>query len=191
MSQLNCFSFRLVNDVWTAPALDPLMIFLGRINDYGVFWLVLLGALAALGDKTGRWAALTGLAALLVGLAFSEVLKSLIMQPRPFVSQSDVRLLVNPPSSYSFPSVNTTYAFAASSGASLTALRLLSRLPVWGWVFLAFAVAVSYSRVYVGVHYPGDVLGGAIVRMAIGWLAASICVEFARDGAFERPTIRD
>ena len=67
MSQLNRFLFRLVNDVWTAPALDPFMIFLGRINDYGVVWLVLLGALAALGGKTGHWAALAGLAALLVG----------------------------------------------------------------------------------------------------------------------------
>ena len=154
-------------------------------------WLVLLGALAALGGKTGRWAALAGLAALVVGLASSEVLKSLVMQPRPFLSLPDVRLLVSPPSSYSFPSVNATYAFAGSSGASLTARRLLGRLPVWGWGFLALAVAVSYSRVYVGVHYPGDVLGGAIIGTSIGWLVASVGVQFGKDAALERPTIRD
>ena len=179
---VNCFLFHLVNDVWTSTALDPCMIFLGRINDYGVVWLVLLGALAALGGKTGRRAALAGLAALVVGLACSEVLKSVVMQPRPFVSLPDVRLLVSPPSSYSFPSVNTTYAFAASSAASLTARRLLDRLPVWGWGFLALAVAVSYSRVYVGVHYPGDVLGGAIFGSSIGWLIASIGARFGKDG---------
>ena len=191
MSDLNRFLFRLVNDAWTIPALDPCLIFLGQINDYGVVWLVLLGALAALGGKTGRWAALAGLAALVAGLAFSEVLKSLVMQPRPFLSLPDVRLLVSPPSSYSFPSVNVTYAFAASSGASLTARRLLGRLPVWGWGFLALAVAVSYSRVYVGVHYPGDVLGGAIIGTSIGWLVASVGVGFGKDGALERPMIRD
>jgi undecaprenyl-diphosphatase len=191
MTDLNHFLFRLVNDAWTTPALDPCLILLGRINDYGVVWLVLLGALAALGGKTGRWAALAGLAALVVGLASSEVLKSLVMQPRPFLSLPDVRLLVSPPSSYSFPSVNATYAFAASSGASLTARRLLGRLPVWGWGFLALAVAVSYSRVYVGVHYPGDVLGGAIIGTSIGWLVASVGVGFGKDGALERPTIRD
>lgn len=191
MSDLNRFLFRLVNDAWTIPALDPCLIFLGQINDYGVVWLVLLGALAALGGKTGRWAALAGLAALVVGLASSEVLKSLVMQPRPFLSLPDVRLLVSPPSSYSFPSVNVTYAFAASSGASLTARRLLGRLPVWGWGFLALAVAVSYSRVYVGVHYPGDVLGGAIIGTSIGWLVASVGVGFGKDGALERPMIRD
>ena len=191
MTELNRFLFHLVNKVWTSPALDPCMIFLGNINDYGVIWLVLLGVLAALSGKTGRWAALTGLAGLVAGLACSEVLKSIVMQPRPFVSFPDVRLLVSPSSSYSFPSVNATYAFAASSGASLTARRLLGRLPAWGWGLMAFAIAVSYSRVYVGVHYPGDVLGGALLGISIGWLVASIGAKVGQDGAFERQTIRD
>lgn len=191
MTDLNRFLFRLVNDVWTSPALDPFMILLGSINEYGIVWLGLLGALAALGGRAGRWAALAGLVALVVGLASSEVLKSIVMQPRPFVSLPDVRLLVSPPSSYSFPSVNATYAFAASSGASLTARRLLGHLPIWGWGFLALAVAVSYSRVYVGVHYPGDVLGGAIIGTSIGWLTASIGVGSVEDGARESTTIRD
>ena len=191
MTDLNRFLFRLINDVWTSRVLDPCMLFLGRINEYAVVWLVLLGALAALGGKTGRWAALAGLVALVVGLASSEVLKSIVMQPRPFVALPDVRLLISPPSSYSLPSVNVTYAFAASSGVSLMAKRLLGRLPVWGWGFLALAVAVSYSRVYVGVHYPGDVLSGAIIGTSIGWLVASIGFRFGKVGAFERPTIHD
>lgn len=191
MTDLNRFLFRLVNDVWTSPALDPYMLFLGRVNEYGIVWLGLLGALAALGGRAGRWAALAGLVALVVGLAFSEMLKSIVMQPRPFVSLPDVRLLVSPPSSYSFPSVNATYAFAASSGASLMARRLLGRLPIWSWGFLALAVAVSYSRVYVGVHYPGDVLSGAIIGLSSGWLVASIGFKLGKVGAFERPTIHD
>jgi undecaprenyl-diphosphatase len=191
MTEPNHFLFHLVNDVWTSPALDPCMIFLSSINDYGVIWLVLLGALAALGGRNGRWAALAGLVALVAGFAFSEVLKSIVMQPRPFVSLPDVRLLINPASSYSFPSVNATYAFAASSGASLTAQRLLGRLPVWGWGLLVLAIAVSYSRVYVGVHYPGDVLGGALLGISIGWLFASVGAKVGKDGAFERQTIRD
>jgi undecaprenyl-diphosphatase len=155
----------------------------------GGVWLALLGALAALGRKTGRWAALVGLAALVLGLASSEVLKSFVMQPRPFISLPDARLLVSPPSSYSFPSVNVTYAFAASSGALLMARRLLGHLPVWGWGFLALAAIVSYSRVYVGVHYPGDVLGGAILGLSIGWLVASLGARVGKDGVFEKPTI--
>jgi undecaprenyl-diphosphatase len=131
------------------------------------------------------------LAALVLGFVSSEVLKSLVMQSRPFVSLPDVRLLISPPSSYSFPSVNATYAFAASSGASLTARRLLGRPPVWGWGFLALAVAVSYSRVYVGVHYPSDVLSGAIIGISMGWLVASIGFRFGKFRAFGGPTIHD
>lgn len=191
MTDLNRFLFHLLNYVWTSPALDPCMIFLVRINDYGAIWLVLLGVLAALSGNTGRWAALAGLAALVLGFVSSEALKSLVMQPRPFVSLPDVRLLISPPSSYSFPSVNATYAFAASSGASLTSRRLLGRLPIWVWGFLALAVAVSYSRVYVGVHYPSDVLSGAIIGILIGWLVASIGFRFGKVRAFGGPTFHD
>ncbi len=188
MTDVNHFLFRLINGVWTDPVLDLCTTFLSRINDYGLVWLVLLAILAVLGGRTGRWAALAGLAAFVVGVASSEVLKNLVMQPRPFLSLPDVRLLVSPPSSYSFPSVNVTYAFAATSGAALAARRLLGRLPVWGWSFLALAVAISYSRVYVGVHYPGDVLGGALLGILVGWLAASIFAKIGKDEAFGRPS---
>ncbi len=188
MTDLNYFLFHLINGVWINPVLDLCMTFLSHINDYGLIWLILLGILAALGGRTGRWAALAGLIALVVGVAASEVLKNLVMQSRPFLSLPDVRLLVSPPSSYSFPSVNVTYAFAASSGASLAARRLLERVPLWGWGFLALAVAIAYSRVYVGVHYPTDVLGGTLLGILIGWLTASILTRIGKDEAFERPT---
>ena len=73
MTELNRFLFHLVNKVWTSPALDPCMIFLGSINDYGVIWLVLLGVLLALSGKTGRWAALAGLVTLVAGLTLGGV----------------------------------------------------------------------------------------------------------------------
>jgi len=187
MTDVNYFLFYLINGVWTNPVLDLCMTFLSLINDYGLVWLVLLAVLAALGGRTGRWAALVGLVGLVVGSISSEVLKNLVMQPRPFLSLSEVRLLVSPPSSYSFPSVNVTYAFAASSGASLAARRLLGRVPRWGWGFSALAAAISYSRVYVGVHYPGDVLGGALLGLFVGWLAAFIVDRLDKHEAFRRP----
>ena len=188
MTDVNYFVFRLINGVWTNPALDLCMTLLSHINDYGLVWLVLLVILTALGGRTSRWAALAGLIALALGVAASEVLKNLVMQPRPFLSLPDVRLLVSPPSSYSSPSVNVTYAFAASSGASLAARRLLGRVPLWGWGFLTLAVTIAYSRVYVGVHYPSDVLGGVLLGLLVGWLTASILSKIGKDEAFGRPT---
>ena len=188
MTDLNYFLFRLTNGTLTTPVLDLCAAFLSLINDYGLVWLVLLGVLAALGGNTGRRAALAGLIALLVGVASSEVLKNLVMQPRPFLELPDVRLLVSPPSSYSFPSVNVAYAFAASTGASLATRRLLGRIPAWGWASLALAAAISYSRVYVGVHYPSDVLGGALLGVSVGWLAALMVTRLGKHEGFGRST---
>src|ERR687883_845774 len=187
MTDINSFLFHLINGVWINPVLDLCMTFLSLINDYGLVWLMLLAVLAALGGRTGRWAALVGLVALVAGLISSEVLKNLVMQPRPFLSLSDARLLISPPRSYSFPSVNVTYAFAASSGASLAAQRLLGQVPLWGWGFLALAAVISYSRIYVGVHYPSDVLGGAMLGLFVGWLTAFIVDRLGKHEAFRRP----
>ncbi len=187
MSYLNHSLFHLINGVWISPVLDPCMIFLSRANDYGAVWLALLGVLAALGGRTGRWAALAGLVALMVGFASSEGLKDLVMQPRPFTSLPEARLLVSPPESYSFPSSNVAYAFAASIGSSLAARRLVGRVPLWGWSFLALAAAISYSRVYVGVHYPSDVLGGAILGVLVSWLITLVGARLGKYTAFERP----
>lgn len=188
MTDLNYFLFRLINSTLTNPVLDLCAAFLSRVNDYGLVWLVLLGVLAALGGSIGRRAALAGLMALLVGVASSEVLKNLVMQPRPFLELPDVRLLVSPPSSYSFPSVNVAYAFAASTGASLATRRLLGRIPAWGWASLALAAAISYSRVYVGVHYPSDVLGGALLGVSVGWLAALLVTRLGKHEGLGRST---
>ncbi len=188
MTDLNHYIFHLINGVWTNPLLDLLMPFLSRINDYGLIWLVSMGTLASLGGRSGRRAALAGLVALGAALVPSEALKTLVMEPRPFLSLPDVRLLVDPPSSYSFPSVNVAYAFAASSGASRAAWHFLGRVPLWGWCLLALAAAISYSRIYVGVHYPTDVLGGALVGILVGWLAAFLVARLGKGEAPGRPT---
>jgi undecaprenyl-diphosphatase len=125
--------------------------------------------MAAFGKATGRRLAVAGLAALAIGFVSSEVIKEITMRPRPFVTLPDVRLLVPKPGSFAFPSGHATSAFAACSGAVLAARRLLKRVPVWGWGMLAMAAAISYSRVYVGVHWPTDVVAGVILGLASGW----------------------
>ena len=178
MVNANDSLFRLINGVWINPTLDTLMISLSRINDYALIWLVLLAVLAIFGGRTGRRAALAGLVALGAGVAVSDVLKNLVMQPRPFLSIPDARLLVGEPNSYSFPSTNVAYAFSASMGASLAAKRIIGRVPTWGWGSLALAVVISYSRIYVGAHYPVDVLAGALLGTSVGWIAAAVVAKF-------------
>ena len=79
---LNASLFLLINSVWTNPLLDTLMPALSRAGNLGVIWLVLLGAVAAFGKKTGRRIAVAGLVALAIGFVSSELIKDLTMRPK-------------------------------------------------------------------------------------------------------------
>ena len=164
--------FQSINGAWTAPALDWLMTTLSRAGNSGAVWLALLGAIAVFGKRTGRAVALAGLFALVLGHVASDALKELTVRPRPLASVLDARLLVSMPRSYAFPSGHATSAFSTATGVVLVARWSLKRVPLWGWGMLVLAAAISYSRVYVGVHYPTDVLAGASLGIACGWIGA-------------------
>ncbi len=169
--------FHLLNGVLTVPVLDRILPALSWMGNLGAVWVVLLGAMAAFGKKTGRRIVLAGLAALAIGFASSEVIKEITMRPRPFLALPDVRILIPEPSSFAFPSGHTTSAFAAASGAALAAKTLLKRVPLWGWGMLVLAGAISYSRIYVGVHWPTDVAAGVLLGLASGWLGARLILR--------------
>lgn len=177
MTGLDVSLFHLMNGVWTSPPLDALMPALSRAGNLGAIWLVVLGAIAVFGKKTGRKIALAGLAALAIGFASSELLKELTVRPRPFLSLDEVRLLVSAPHSYAFPSGHTTSAFAAASGVALAAKKLLKRVPLWGWAMFPLAAGIAYSRVYVGVHWPTDVAAGVLLGLASGWAGARLTLR--------------
>lgn len=166
------YVFHLANAVYTTPVLDRVMPALSLSGNLGLIWLGILGALAAFGKKTGRRIALIGLGALAIGFFASELLKEITVRPRPFLSLEEVRLLISAPHSYAFPSGHTTSSFAVASGLYLGARRLLGRVPLWAWGSLALAAAISYSRLYVGVHWPTDVLAGVALGVASGWVAS-------------------
>jgi undecaprenyl-diphosphatase len=96
--------------------------------------------------------ALTGLA----GLLIYKWLKARTSRPRPFMVSENIIRRVPPLDEYSFPSGHTLHAVAFS-------LVLLSHLPGWFWVVVPFSVLVAASRPVLGLHYPSDVLAGALV----------------------------
>lgn len=181
--------FHLVNGVWANPLFDRLMPFLSVVGNKGAIWLVLLGVIAVFGNKTGRGIALAGLVALAIGFASSESLKYVTMRPRPFLTLPDVRLLVAAPHSYAFPSGHTTSSFAVATGVLLAARKVIRKAPLWGWGLLVLAAAISYSRIYVGVHWPTDVAAGMVLGVVCGWLGARLVTGRAArpPGGFEGP----
>lgn len=109
-----------------------------------------------------------GIAAVLNNL----VIKPLVARPRPYDTIAELTTLVAPLSSYSFPSGHSCCSFA-----SATALFLAFRGKGGAWAYL-LAALIAVSRVYVGVHYPTDVLAGALVgtvtALAIFWVSRKI-----------------
>jgi undecaprenyl-diphosphatase len=112
-----------------------------------------------------------GLAFIIAGAAFvglndfisHNVLKELVARPRPCHTLPDLQHITNCSNSYSFPSNHASNLFTAATVTGLCFKK---------FAFIAYicALLVGYSRVYLGVHYPSDVLGGALWGIMMGTL---------------------
>jgi undecaprenyl-diphosphatase len=91
-----------------------------------------------------------------------QVLKRLLKRPRPSVTLSQLQRHAANPDAFSFPSGHTASAFALATSACAIDPRL-------GVVMFGLASSIAYSRVYLGVHYPLDVLAGILLGALWGW----------------------
>ena len=149
--------FRLINDAGSNPAFDKIMPFVSG----NAFFFPALVFLAVLLICKGRSRGIICILmlALSVGLCdgwICRLLKEVVARPRPFLTLSDVHLLIGKGGSFSMPSSHAANWFAATMVAAVYYRRSL-------WFMVPIACLVSYSRVYNGVHYPSDVLVGAFV----------------------------
>jgi len=167
---LNGAIFDAVNDLaGHVSALDRIMEFGATYGVYLVVGLVALSWFIRAGDgEDRRLAVYTAIAATIVALLITKLIQHYYIHPRQFVTRHDVEQLVSHTADASFPSEHATGAFALAAGIGLYRARL-------GIVLLALAIWIAFARVYVGIHYPGDVAGGA----AIGILVA-LAIWFAR-----------
>ncbi len=135
---------------------------MSEIGSFGLVWLAAAGAYAILRRRPPVFFA-TALAVLVAEVS-SGLLKTVFERDRPFVVEPEPGPIVREPASFSFPSGHATVAFAAAVVLAAT----LPRLAVPAFVL---AAAIAWSRVVTGVHYPLDVLGGALLGLAVGALA--------------------
>ena len=131
-----------------------------RLGEHGAIWLA-IGGVGALLDRprAARWRRATALVA--ASYALNTALKLLVGRPRPQLP--GLPPLTSTPTRLSFPSAHASTAFAAA--------RLYSRLGVPRGPLYGLAAALALSRLYLGVHYPSDVLAGAALGSAVGALA--------------------
>jgi undecaprenyl-diphosphatase len=138
---------------------------ISRLGD-GVFWYLLLLALALSGPRGGVIAAQMALAGI-VGTVLYRQLKHRLVRERPFISHASICLGAAPLDRYSFPSGHTLHAVCFTVIAT-------AHVPELALILVPFTLLIAASRVVLGLHYPTDVLAGALIGagLAHGMLLA-------------------
>ncbi len=155
-----------IHDNLSCGVLDALMPKLTLLGSGGAVWLLAAGGMLC--TKRYRRQGVILLAGLAVGVLVGNVcLKNLIARPRPCWLDDSVKLLIASPTDYSFPSGHTL-----SSVIGATVLTETDRR--FGWAAIPLAAVIAFSRLYLFVHYPSDILAGAVLGAAIGLAAYRI-----------------
>ena len=155
--------FRLINQTGQNSFLDWFMPFMTDLKNF-TYILLLLGGYIVWRERKGGLVFLVfvGLTLAITDPFSSRLLKEWIGRIRPCQVLDEVRLLTDCNTSYSFPSSHAVNIFAAAYFLS----RMFRRLSP---LIFGIAVVVGYSRVYMGIHYPLDVVGGAAIGLLIAW----------------------
>ena len=142
------------------PFLDRMMVCTTRLGDSGAVWILL--AIIFLFTKDYKICGVTIiLAIILSGFIGNLVLKNIFARKRPCWVNKDVRILIDMPRDYSFPSGHTSASFAAAAA-------ILFFYKTIGFAALILAVLIGFSRLYLFVHYLSDVLSGVVLGTLCG-----------------------
>lgn len=144
------------------PWLDVFMKEITGLGDSGIFWIIT--GIVLLCFKKTRVAGFCVILSLAVGFLMGNmILKNLVARERPCWIDTSIPLLIRNPKDYSFPSGHTLASFEGA-----VSIWLYNRK--WGTTALVLAVLISFSRLYLFVHFPTDVLGGLFLGILIAVL---------------------
>ncbi len=148
---------RLMRTRWHTPGLESVAKAIGKAGNNGAVW-VAIGVALALLDPSRRqsWLICAALAPIAIGLNYG--IKLLVKRPRPVLE--GLPPLGGAPSSLSFPSAHALSSFAVATA--------MFRVDPATAAALLVALALSLGRPYLGMHYPSDVLAGALLGVALG-----------------------
>lgn len=155
------------------------------ITDFGSFiaWGIICVLLFIFGGEKGRKVSIIGLLALVLANIVVYELKYLVAEPRPFLVLSNVHQLISESEIYSFPSGHAASSFSVAAVIGLKyKFNIKGRDYSWLYPLIAFSILIGFSRIYIGVHYPLDVVFGAIV----GIVSAAIALQLGDNNFVDR-----
>lgn len=157
-----------------SPFMDWLMAFLSDISHNGYLFIG-IGVVLLFFRKTRKIGIETLLSIALAYILANLIIKNIVARPRPYMVFPDLVPLVPKPHDTSFPSGHTVIAFAASTAIFLNRKKI-------GILALIFAAAVGFSRLYNQVHFPTDVLAGAVIGVVMAMLVHYFVYDAAEKG---------
>ena len=149
-----------IQDIFGSGCMDFLMPRITFLGNGGMIWII-IGVLLLISKKHRKIGCLV-LIGLLMGLIIGNgIVKNLVARPRPCWLNPDFQLLISVPKDYSFPSGHTQASVIAATIITLYRKE-------WGWIVIPLSVAIAFSRLYLYVHFPSDVIAGAVLGILIG-----------------------
>ncbi|MBP1919987.1 phosphatase PAP2 family protein [Youngiibacter multivorans] len=172
MDTLGMEAAKLMN----SKALD---VFFGNpVIVYALYILIAVTAVLLILRGTRKTAVLVAISFLITWISGEQILKNVIGRVRPFIEYG-LTVIIKRPESYSFPSGHAAMSFAVAGVFLFTGHRYRK-------TFLAFAVYVSISRVYLNVHYLTDILGGVLLGLSVSYMTVRWIGRWLQDKVYYR-----
>lgn len=162
-----------IQDNFHSPLLNPILVFISTIGNSGAVWLF-TAALFLFLPRYRKYGLMLLLALLFTSVTGEILIKPLVQRIRPCNADLLMPMLIPRPHSFSFPSGHTSSSFAAA----LVIWKADKKLRIYA-VVLAFLIA--FSRLYLFVHYPSDILGGLLLGLLCGAISMRIINRFNRN----------
>lgn len=156
----------LIQEYIVNSILNPIMIFITSLGDYGRVWIAIT-ILLLLEKEYRRYGVLLLISLLLCGLVGNIFLKPIVARIRPFDLNHIYEILINKPIDYSFPSGHTMSSFAAAT----ILFYMNKKVGKCAYVLASF---IAFSRLYLYVHYPSDVLVGLILGIFLSLIVIRV-----------------
>ena len=164
--------FLFVNNLPHVALSDQTAKFLSGVGTAGIIWFVFGVVLFLLEEKKDHWFVLQLFVSAGAAGLVTSVLKHVVARYRPSPEMGAI-IVSAARDLYSFPSGHATLAFAG-------AVVLSAKEPRFQWFFYTLAFLIAFSRIYLGVHYPLDVVAGGILGFGIGRLTETVLVQVIR-----------
>lgn len=149
-----------IQNIFKCKFFDWLMPKITVLGDGGIIWIII--GLCMIISKKYRKNGVLVLAGLVLGLIIGNgFVKNIVQRPRPCWIDTDFQMLIGVPKDYSFPSGHTQASCIAATIVTLTNKKI-------GFVVIPMALLIGFSRMYLYVHFPTDILGGMVIGITIG-----------------------